>query len=171
MPVVILKPPVVYGPRDRDTLAFFRMIRRGYNVHVGAGESWVSMIYVSDLVDATLLAAQEDLESGSTVFVSDGTIHRWREVAQALARIMGVKVRGVRVPLLVGQGVALVSEVCSRLFGFPPLLNRQKIREIKQRRWTCEIDLARRSLGFEPAVPLEKGLKETYSWYLERGWI
>src|SRR5512139_1412868 len=55
MPVTILRPPAVYGPRDRDLLLFFKLVNTGFVPHWG--KSYYSFVYVEDLVRALVLSA------------------------------------------------------------------------------------------------------------------
>jgi dihydroflavonol-4-reductase len=171
IPLVILRPPAVYGPRDRDVLAFFRMVKRGLFVRIGGDERYVCMIHVKDLVQGILLAATAQVPSGSIYSLSDGKVHTWTEVAEIMGQIMGVSVTTVKVPLSLAWVAALVSEVSAALLGLPPLYNREKLREMLQPGWTCSIDRSRAELGFEPRIPLEEGLKETYLWYRDMKWL
>jgi dihydroflavonol-4-reductase len=169
--LVMVRPPVVYGPRDRDVLTFFRMIKGGWNLTLGGGERYLCMLHVEDLVQGVLLAAEAQVSSGSTFFLSDGQVHSWTEMADLLQGIVGTQVRSLRIPVRVAWVAALASELVSALRGTPPLFNREKLREMLQQAWTCEIQSAVETLGFSPQIPLEKGLRETYRWYREQGWI
>ncbi len=171
LPLVILRPTAVYGPRDKDVLAFFRMVKKGWFLRLGTQERYICMIHVKDLVRAILLAAKAPVQSGSVYPVSDGEVHTWSEVAQMLARIMGVRVRSLSLPLALAWSAALVSEAVSWVTGLPPLYNREKLKEMIQPGWTCSIEKSKTDLGFEPAICLEKGLMETYLWYQRMGWI
>jgi dihydroflavonol-4-reductase len=169
--VILLRPPVVYGPREKDFLAFFRLIRKGWNLSVGQGDMRISMIHVRDLVEGILLAAEIEVPSGSAFFLSDGEIHEWEAVVALLGWIMGVLVRTVRIPASAAAVVAWGAEWGSRLRGRPPLVNRQKVREMLQESWACDIQRAKERLGFLPKIPLEEGLRDTYMWYRAQGWV
>jgi nucleoside-diphosphate-sugar epimerase len=171
LPLVILRPSAVYGPRDRDILAFFRLVKRGLNLTIGRATPCLCLVYVADLVDAAMLAADKDLRSGSTFFVSDGEVHDWETVAELLGEIMGVRVRTVRIPSAAAYVAAVGAELWSHLRRTAPLLNRQKIIEMQQTGWTCEIRKANQILGFHPRVPLAVGLAKTYRWYRAQGWL
>jgi nucleoside-diphosphate-sugar epimerase len=129
------------------------------------------MIHVADLVEAVLQAAETDVRSGSIFFVSDGEIHTWSEIVSILEGHLGVRTRKVRIPVGLAWLMALGWEIVCRVRRVPPLLNRQKVREIQQVGWTCDIQEAVRKLHFTPRIPLQEGLEETYRWYLDRGWI
>jgi len=171
IPVMVIRPSAVYGPRDRDILAIFRLVRHGWYLKVGRGERYICMIHVEDLVRGAITAAGADVGSGTILFLSDGEIHTWTQVVGMLERIMGVRVRKVRVPVPMAWLVALCSEVVCQIGRRPPLLNRQKIWEMVQTAWTCDISQAREQLDFIPKVRLEEGLRETYRWYCDQGWI
>lgn len=171
LPLVILRPTAVYGPRDKDVLAFFRMVKKGWFIKLGPQERYICMIHVKDLVRAMLLAAQAPVHSGSAYAISDGEVHSWSKVAGILGGIMGVHVRTIILPFTLAWTAALLSEVCSWLLGLPPLYNREKLKEMLQPGWTCSIEKSRAELGFEPVVPLEEGLRETYLWYCNMGWL
>lgn len=171
LPLVILRPTAVYGPRDKDVLAFFRMVKKGWFIRLGAQERYICMIHVRDLVRAILLAAQTPVPSGSVYPISDGEVHTWSKVAETLAGIMGVRVKTVNLPFTLAWTAALLSELCSWVLGLPPLYNREKLKEMLQPGWTCSIEKSRAELGFQPAIPLEEGLRETYLWYRNKGWL
>jgi len=171
VPLVILRPPAVYGPRDRDILAFFRLLKRGWNPMIGRGDRCLSMIHVRDLARGTLLAAQSLVPSGSVFFLSDGSIHRWSEVVLLLSQIMGVRVRSVHIPFFLAYLIAGCSEAVCWGLRRPPLLNRQKVIEMRAEAWTCEIQRAKEYLGFSPCISIESGLRETYHWYRKQGWL
>ncbi len=171
IPLLVIRPPAVYGPRDRDFLAPFRLIQRGWDLTVGRRDLNLCLIHVRDLVKGIIRGAEAGVASGSIFFLSDGALHVWSEVVRVLARIMGVRVRTIRLPMPVAWVAAFFSETACALQGVPPLFNRQKVREMIQEAWTCDIRRASQELGFHPEIPLEEGLRETYLWYTQHGWI
>jgi nucleoside-diphosphate-sugar epimerase len=169
--VLVIRPPAVYGPRDRDILAFFRMLKRGLHMTVRGYEPEVSLVHAGDLARGIILAAEADTESGEKYFISDGQLYTWSQVAKLLSCIMGVRTREIRIPFGVAWVSALFSEWSCRIRGVPPLFNRQKLLEMTQEAWTCDIQRARERLGFEPSVTLKEGLREIFQWYRDNGWI
>ena len=55
---VILRPPAVYGPRDRDTLLLFRLVKQGLMPLPRGGENRLSIIHVEDLAIGIVRAAE-----------------------------------------------------------------------------------------------------------------
>jgi nucleoside-diphosphate-sugar epimerase len=169
--VVVVRPTAVYGPRDRDFLSVFRLMKKGWNLTVGSDGPHMCLIHVRDLAEGILLAADREVPSGSVFFLSDGENRTWPQVAGVLERVLGVKARHLRLPVWGAWVAAVGAEWLSGLRGIPPLLNREKLREMRQSGWTCDIGDAVRSLGFSPTICLEDGFRETYRWYLENGWL
>ncbi|HMK39593.1 MAG TPA: NAD-dependent epimerase/dehydratase family protein, partial [Bacteroidota bacterium] len=57
IPITIVRPPAVYGPRDKDVYEFFNTMSKGLQPMVGMKEKYVSLVHVGDLVRGFLLAA------------------------------------------------------------------------------------------------------------------
>ena len=50
-------------------------------------------------------------------------------------------------------------------------LNNDKYFIMRQRNWRCDIEPARRELGYEPQVKLEEGVKRSIEWYKQNNWL
>ena len=171
LPVVILRPCAVYGPRDRDVYVFFKMLSRGLKLCLWGQEQFVSLCYVGDVVRAILLASQGRGPSGEIYFVSDGKHYRMEEVGDVFAQAMGVSPVCIRIPKWVIVGLASVSEGFSKLSGRPALISRGKASEMIQENWGCDIAKAATALGFVPETDLARGAQLTVAWYRNAGWL
>jgi nucleoside-diphosphate-sugar epimerase len=170
-PAVVLRPPAVYGPRDRDVLVFFRMAARGLALIIGDAKRPLSLVHVSDLVSSALCAATETDIEGRTYFVSDGRIHDWIGVVEALGRALGRRPRRLKVPSPVLGLAAWIEERRAARTGGRPLLTRERLREFRSGAWVCDGSRASRELKLKPPVALEQGLASTAAWYRENGWL
>lgn len=172
LPITIVRPPAVYGPRDRDVLKFLQWMDRGLLPVVGPiDEPRVSLIHVRDLVRGIRVAARTDRAAGETYFLGSERPYSWAEIRDAATPALGREARLVRVPGLLVQAAGAVTELWGHLTGTHPPFNRDKARELRKACTACTIDKARRELGFAPEVPLEEGLAATIRWYRDRGWI
>jgi nucleoside-diphosphate-sugar epimerase len=72
MPVVILRPAAIYGPRDVEILDAFKSIQRGLFPVINGGRSKTIWVYATDCADACVRAIDADVESGGVYFVDDG---------------------------------------------------------------------------------------------------
>ncbi|MDZ7385235.1 MAG: NAD-dependent epimerase/dehydratase family protein [candidate division KSB1 bacterium] len=170
-PAVIVRPPVVYGPRDTDVLALFRLAARGLCPLVGSKRRLVSLIHVQDLVEGLLLAATTPQALGKTYFLCNDQPVDWELFAQQIASVLGKRCVRIRVPEVVLPVVGTVSELMARVGGKPALLSRDKVREMRQRYWVCDNTRAKQDLGFAPRVDVAEGVAQTAAWYRAQGWL
>jgi len=171
MPLTIVRPPAVYGPRDADVLTYFRYARRGLRPVIGKEERTASFIFVKDLVDGILLAAQKPAAAGRTYFLSDGQPHTWDELGSVIASVMGMSVRKIVLPLSLAFLAAAGADAMSRMTRKPSIINLDKYRELKMPHWVCSSARATAELGFRPRYTLKQGLFETATWYKQHGWL
>lgn len=169
--VTIVRPPAVYGPRDRNFLPLFRSARRwGFVPAIGGREKLVSFVHAADLAEGIRLAGLTPAAEGQTYFLGSGT-HSMGEVVEAMASALGRAVRLVGVP----RPLAILAGECGQLAwaltGRSQILSRRKIRDLLQPRWTCTWEKARRELNYQPAFDLPAGMKQTVEWYAREGWI
>lgn len=172
-PVTIVRPPVIFGPRDRGMYPFFKALKKGIVVRI-AGERKASFVYVKDVVAGTILAAETEAGAGQTYYIASERGTRWRDFAETAARAAGPSPRSVRevvVPAGMVRAVGAFNSVAAVLTGKARMLDWQKSREIVQPYWLCDISRAKRELGYQPAYSLEAGLAETIQWYEEKGWL
>lgn len=167
---VIVRPPAVYGPRDRDILAAFRLAAKGIAVRIGSGGQRLSLVHVRDLAHALIDAAE--LGAGRGVFyVSDGAIHSWSEIAGAIASAVGRRVRTIRVPAVAAAGAGRASRLVARLARARPLLTPERARDLAQPSWVCDDSRARAELGYRSVFDLSSGMLDTAAWYRANGWL
>ncbi len=168
--IAILRPTSVYGPRDKDIYAFFKMVSRGFRTSFRQ-ERLVSVCYVHDLVEAAIAAAGADTESGETFFIGEPEPYSWDALGEAMEGALGVKARRVVVPIPLLYAVALMAEGFAALARKPALLNRQKMAEIRQRYWVVDVSRARDRLGFRAVTDFKAGARATAEWYRQNAWL
>lgn len=169
--MMILRPSAVYGPRDRDVLAFFKIVSKGIKPLFSKKEQRVSLCYVQDIVQATLLASNSKISGGEIFFISDGQDYPLDKIGDFFEEAMNVRAHRLHIPRWLISSFASFSEWISTFSGNPPLINRGKVEEMMQENWLCDITKARTRLGYEPQFSLAEGLKMTYEWYLKEGWL
>ena len=172
LPITIVRPPAVYGPRDHDVYLQFRMIRKGWLFFVGRQDQLVSLVYAPDLAGAMIELAECEKARGRTYFVSNPKPYRWSEVSSEIARALKKeKLRKVAVPLVIVDIIARMAGGIAFLTRKPALLNRQKMIELRQPCWACRSSRLERDTGFSCPTTLEQGISKTARWYLENGWL
>ncbi|MGZ6124136.1 MAG: NAD-dependent epimerase/dehydratase family protein, partial [Myxococcales bacterium] len=171
--VTVMRPPLIYGPRDRETLAFFTSVRNGVLPMTGDGLNTLSVVYVADCAAAIVRALTKDgAESGRTYFVEDGSVYVWRE---ALAQIESALGRRVFVRFGMPMGVVKMAAAATQLWGkvtnTAQMLTLDKVNELTQPHWVCSGTGARRDRGGEPRVSWAQGVAEAVKWYRAEGWL
>ncbi len=166
----IVRPPWVYGPGDRATLALFRLAVRGFFPSVRGGCMEVSLVHVHDLVEALVLAGESAAANGRVYYVSDGEVHTVAQLGQALLAACGGG-RALHVPGFVFRFMGLAGEAAAWLTGRPPLLGRDKACEGLQPGWVCDDARMRAELGYRSRIGLEAGVVQTLAWYRSQAWV
>ena len=171
LPVTILIPPAVYGPGERDIYTYFKLARLGFLPFLGRREKCLSIVYVKDLARAAVACLLRQEAAGRSYFVEDGEVHTWRSFAAAISSTMGARPAQLVVPCPMAYALAAFADCFSLVTRRPPLLGRQKMRELLETSWTCSADRIRTDLGFAFEYPLSRGIEETYHWYVQHNWL
>jgi dihydroflavonol-4-reductase len=171
LPILILRPSAIYGPRDKDGYAFFKCLTKRIKPCFVHSDQHLSLCYVRDLIEAILLAAEAQAKSGEIFFLSDGHDYRIEEIGDTFAQAMGITALRIRIPKPMIFGIASFSEYFSKFSKRPFLINRSKVKEMVQKDWVCDIAKAKTILGFKPQVKLLEGARLTFAWYKEENWL
>jgi nucleoside-diphosphate-sugar epimerase len=171
METVILRPPAVYGPRDRDIFEFFRWAARGIKPLLGSSRPHLSIVHVRDLASAIVRSALGPHPGGTTYFVADPATYTYDDIFTFLGRAAGRDLRTVRIPTGVLRGAAWISEMASRVLPSPLPLNREKLEDLLQPYWTCSPSAFEHDTGFRARISGAEGFAQTFDWYRSVGWI
>ena len=171
LPYVVLRPTGVYGPRERDYFLMAKSIKQHSDFAVGYRRQDITFVYVLDVVQAVFLACEWG-QTGRKYFLSDGEVYQSTTFSDLIREELGHPwwIR-IKAPIWVLRVVTAVGDVVGRLTGHVTALNNDKYHILRQRNWRCDIEPARRELGYEPLYQLEQGVKMTIRWYKEHGWL
>ncbi|HUF74565.1 MAG TPA: SDR family NAD(P)-dependent oxidoreductase [Gammaproteobacteria bacterium] len=144
-PVVIARLFMVYGPGQRDLrklvpYSTLSLLRREAP-QVTSGERPVDWIYIDDVIDGLLAAAETDGLAGQTVDVGSGELATVRDVVELLNRLTGSRV--------------------TLEFGQLPDRAMERVR-------AADVERTAEQMGWRPTVSLEEGLRRTVQWYADR---
>ena len=169
-PITIIRPPAVYGPRDRDILTYFRLANRRL-VPVLGQDGRISVVFVRNLTYGIRLAMTHPRAENEIYFLADEGVYSWRELGTMIASAIGKRPLVVRVPMRFIRFAAIISQTYSKLLGRAVLLNREKLLEIRQPYWTLSIEKAKTDLGYSPPYTTTEAIRLTADWYREQGWL
>jgi len=171
LPYVVLRPTGVYGPRERDYFMMAKSIKSHTDFAVGYKQQDITFVYVTDVVQAVFLACEKGV-TGRRYFLSDGEVYQSSTFSNLIRKELGNPwwIR-ITAPIWVLRVVTFVGEYVGRLNGKVTALNNDKYNIMRQRNWRCDIEPARRELGYEPQVKLEEGVRRSIKWYKDNGWL
>lgn len=169
-PWVVLRPGVLYGPRDRGLLSYFRMAARGL-VPVPAARTRIQVGAVEEAASGIVRAASRPELAGRIGYLCDPRPRTVREFAEAIAAAAGRRVRLLDVPDAAVRIAGAVESLRERLTGVSRPFNADKAREILAGDWLCDPGPLRRDLGLPNPPPLEDGLRAAWNWYRSNAWI
>ncbi|MEA3499792.1 MAG: NAD(P)-dependent oxidoreductase [Candidatus Marinimicrobia bacterium] len=168
----IIRPGIVYGPKDRETLLFFKLAKFGINLHLGINEQHLSMIFVEDLIQLIIKTTTIKTNSGEIFFASDNdTGYSWNKIMRTIANIMNKKIVTIIIPKFVIKTIIYISVFLANIFHYSTILNLDKYEELKYPNWVCSSQKAKKILKYNPEFSLKNGLEKTYKWYKENDWI
>ena len=167
----IVRPPMVYGPRDQEVLKVFRLARLGIAPVLGDGTQELSAVHGADLAEALIAVATSPAALRRTYYACHPEVFTGAEMARAVGQAMGKSPAVLRVPATIGRGVLMLTEAAARLAGQTTILTADKANEFFQPAWTGDPGPLTQETGWRAARDLRTGLRETYEWYRTAGWL
>jgi len=170
LPLIVIRPTAVYGPREKDIFILFKTISRGLEPHIGSFKQHLSFVYVKDLADVIVNALFSEV-SGKRYNVSDGYVYDRYVLASTVKKAIGKRTFKFHIPVGV---VGLMASFMDLLYinsKNTPTLNKEKMAELTAVNWACNIDSAKEDLGYAPQFNLGRGILATIKWYRENGWL
>ncbi len=169
IPWTIVRPPAVYGPRDREFLRLFRLVKRGIAPVFGWGRQQLSLVYVTDLAEALVRAGTVEGARGQVYHAAHPEVVLSRDVGKAIGRAIG------RTPVVLPVPGALAAPIVGAIgraaaaAGKPSVVNADKLAEFLAPAWLLSVEKAERELGWRAAHDLAAGMAKTAEWYVREG--
>jgi len=167
---VILRPPAIYGPNDKEAFAFFETLNNRIKPYLGDLRRKIQMVHVDDLTLGVSKALEAKTNSGSVYFIAEKESNSYYQLVRALRKAVGRVALPIYFPGWGLKIIAFFSESIMKMFGKSPMFTVEKANEILAN-WEVSVDKARDELGFESQIDFQTGAKETVWWYREEGWL
>lgn len=167
----VIRPPIVYGPRDREVLKVFRLARLRMAPVFGDGSQELSAVHASDLAEALVAAGESAGTIGGIYTACHPEVFTSTEFGHAVARAMGRSVTTIRIPPPVARALLSLTEAGARLVRQVTILTTDKANEFFQPAWTGDPGPLTRDTGWQAIYDLRRGLADTYAWYRQAGWL
>jgi len=171
LPWVILRPPMVYGPRDAEVLKLFKMAKWGIAPVFGKGDQELSAIFGPDLAEALIAAGTSANTLGKTYLPCHPEVFTSGAFARQIGAAVGRDVLVLSVPELIGRGLLAAIGGAAKLTGTASVLSSEKADEFFEAAWTGSPAELIADTGWRPSTDMARGLAETMAWYRAEKWI
>jgi nucleoside-diphosphate-sugar epimerase len=171
LPITIVRPPAVYGPRDKDVFEFFNSVNKHFLPLSGFGRKILSFVHSYDLVDGIIAAAEHPKAASQIYFISNEEVYDWEMLGNIAGKFLKKWVVKARIPHFLLYTVAGISEFIAGMQDKPALMNIEKARDGVQSNWLCSPKKALEELGFKTKLSLEEGVAISLEWYRKNGWM
>jgi len=171
LPVTVVRPSMVYGPRDRLLSdKSYRQFSVPIVVWPGRSNPRTAIVYVTDVADCIILAATSDKAVGEIYNIAPPEAIWFRDYADALIRAIGGRKYQMSISYSVGYVWCALMEGWARLRRQKelPYLTRSGVRFFNQG-MHIDASKARRELGWEPKVSVEEGTRLYVQWRRAHG--
>jgi nucleoside-diphosphate-sugar epimerase len=169
-PFTILRPPAVYGPRDRGFLSMFKAVKNHLLPWPNKVQA-LSLVYAKDLAETVVACLERPSAAGQTYFVASPEIVTGRSIAQQIAAQMNRWTVPFPIPTPVLWAVCLLEQIVSQLTRRARLLNLQKYAELRAAGWVCSPAKLKLETGLACETTLKQGVTETLDWYRREHWL
>jgi nucleoside-diphosphate-sugar epimerase/2-polyprenyl-3-methyl-5-hydroxy-6-metoxy-1,4-benzoquinol methylase len=170
LPVVVIRIPEVYGPGDRRLLKLFKAIQKNKFFMIGSGENLHHLIYIDDLIQAFLLAAEKDEAMGQVFLLAGENPVKTNEMVSTIAETIGAKGPRFRVPFGPLYLLAATIEFSLRPIGIQPPLHRRRM-DFFKKSFQLSWQKAAEIIDYHPKVSFEEGALQTAAWYKSMGML
>ena len=172
VPWTVVRPPVVYGPRDREgLLPLFMAARWGLAPMFGDGSMEISLIHVADLADAIVAAGSAADVVGEVFYVNHPEITTGADLMRGIALQMQRSVLRLPIPKWAARIALTITGTWAEVRHRRTILHPDKVHEFYQAAWTADPSPFMRATGWQPTWNLERGIADTGAWYRAERWI
>ena len=165
----IVRPPAVYGPRDREMLDLFRFARSGVVPLPPRGR--MAAIHVDDLARLLLALLPRGEDVSHRVFeADDGHSGGWthRSFAKAIGWAVGKRITPLPLPAFALRAAARGDRMLRRAAA---KLTEDRVGYMCHPDWTVSDEARPPAALWRPEIGTREGLKATAKWYREAGWL
>jgi dihydroflavonol-4-reductase len=171
LPIAIIRPPAVFGPRDTDILELFRWVSHGFKPILGSKAKTLSLVYAPDLAKGIIRTTFNERTIGETYNIADPIIFTFSSLLDYLATFTHKRSIQVHLPKGLVYSMAGIAQFIAFFGNKPAVLNIEKARDLLQAHWVCDPRKILEHIGFKTSTSIYDGLNRTFLWYKEQGWL
>lgn len=166
IPYVIIRPAILYGPRDiKNLLELYRSIKKHLFFFMGNGNNKIDYVFVKDVVRAARLAELSTKKSADYIIAGERHISL-NEAINNIAESINTKVFPIHIPKIVGLCTSYIMEYLGKIVGIPSPLFPSRVK-IMTSNYYFDTSKAKKELNYVPLTPFKEGTKITAKWLIE----
>jgi nucleoside-diphosphate-sugar epimerase len=160
---LVLRPPAVYGPGDRELRPLLDAMLRGFAIVPGSRAARFSLLHVDDLARLVACLLTDEAGWGAIHEPDDGHpgAYTWTDLLATVAGLRGRPIRWVCLPGPLLSALGAGNELLSGLLGRAPMLSRGKARELRWPDWMAAGNASLAATAWQPETDLAAGLRGT----------
>jgi dihydroflavonol-4-reductase len=177
-PLAIVRPPFVYGPKDKTAFKMVQTVARNFMpVIYGAGldgHKYYSAIHAKDLCRGMVQVAVASLQkvpSGEVFYLSEDKMYTYHDLMGTIAERLNCDPVRVGVPNIAikaaAAGLSTFGFLVRKTFSF----NADTLKELMPDYWICSNQKAKTILNFAPEFDFSSGIANAISWYKKQRWL
>ncbi|MHA1385766.1 MAG: NAD-dependent epimerase/dehydratase family protein [Candidatus Helarchaeota archaeon] len=179
IPIVIVRPPFVFGEGDVPSLDLFKLAKTGLKLYQNTPDKYLSIIHADELCDALILCAEKQEAIGETFYFAQSEVITYQDLHELIATLVFKKRYGsllpLKMPLWLYWILAWLFESLRRITGNVLIQNiviaNGRVFESLEPYQIVSTAKARRILGWKPKRTLIEMIKKTGKWYIDQGWL
>jgi nucleoside-diphosphate-sugar epimerase len=165
----IVRPPVIYGPRDEAMRPLFKLAKLGVHPLMAGGQQRIGIAHVRDVIGAIETVMTAPGAVGRAFLVTDPQNPSQGDLFKLMGRIFNKRALPVFIP---GAALKVAAALAKHL---PPsvafkYVDADRVGDFLAPSWMVD-DSPLRALGFRNRVELAAGFAETAEWYTDNGWL
>ncbi len=170
--LMVMRPPAIYGPGDRETLGLFQLARSSPVIPMPRSTATrLALAHVDDVARQVIESLSGDWVAGTFAFGGARPAgYGWREIFMAAATAIGGSPILVPTPDWAIRGSAALAEAIGRMRGSPTIFNRGKASELLHEDWSVNAR-EQHPMALIPRFDLDAGFEQTVNWYRREGWL
>jgi nucleoside-diphosphate-sugar epimerase len=169
LPIVFLRPPMVFGPRDFEMLRLFKAVDKRF-FPINGEDKCLEFLYVENLVEACFLAWKKG-KNKEAYHITNGEHYSINDIISSIEKAEKKKIIPIKLPNQVFYVGGIIMESMGKIFGFHPPFKRDTVKWMTERLWYSDDSKAKKVLGYKPIYSLDEGIKKTSEYYAKKGWI
>ena len=166
IPITVIYPDLVFGPRNFNYLPLFRAIKHKKIQLIGNGDNFHQPTFVSDIIQGFMLVFKNKKAIGEKFIIASEKPITSREMIYTIADEFDVKISPLHIPLNLAKMSRFVIEGLGQMLNYEPPLT-QAIIDFFTVNHAYDISKAKKILGYKPRINFKDGVKRTIEWYTE----